>query len=302
MHQETDFEIIIIGGSYAGLSAAMALGRALRSTLVIDSGHPCNEQTPYSHNFLTNDGKIPRDITSVAKYEVSQYRNVQFLQAAATIAHKTKNGFEVTTGIGSRITTRKIIFATGIKDVLPSIDGLEKAWGTSVLHCPYCHGYEFRDQATGILANGDVGYELASLISNWTKDLTVYTNGPASFTNAQAEKLQQHNIHVVDGELQRLEHSSGYIHRIIFRDGTASPVKALYTRPPFVQHSDIPFSLGCDLTPDGYIKTDAANQTTEEGVYACGDNTSKMRTISNAVAMGTTTGIMVNKQLIEDDF
>jgi thioredoxin reductase len=203
---------------------------------------------------------------------------------------------------GKTFAARKLVFATGIKDVMPDVPGFAQCWGISALHCPYCHGYEVRHQKTGMLANGDAGFELASLISNWTKDLTLYTNGNSTLSEQQRVRLEKHKINIVESEIDRLEHTNGYIKNIIFKDGTKAPVAALYARPTFIQGSTILQSLGCELTPDGYIKVDPTQKTTVNGIYACGDNTTRLRTIANTVAMGTTSGMMVNRELLEEDF
>lgn len=302
MKQEKKYDIIIVGGSYAGLAAAMALGRALRKVLVIDSGNPCNQQTPHSHNFLTNDGKTPKEIAGIARQQVQQYKTVDFLNGFVSSGRKTENGFVVETETNETYASKKIVFATGIKDSMPAIPGFAECWGISVLHCPYCHGYEVRHQKTGILANGNDAVELATLISNWTDDLTVYTNGKSTLSEEQVQKLQQHNIHINQNEIEKLEHNKGYVERILFKDGANATVKAIYARLPFVQHSSVPQMLGCELTPEGYIKIDPAQRTNVPGIFACGDNTTRMRTVANAVAMGTTTGMMLNKELIEETF
>lgn len=302
MKQEKQYDAIIAGGSYAGLATAMALGRALRKVLVIDSGNPCNQQTPHSHNFLTNDGKTPKEITGIACQQVQQYKTVDFLSAFVTSGRKTESGFVVETESGETFAAKKLVFATGIKDSMPDIPGFAECWGISVLHCPYCHGYEVRQQKTVILANGNDAVELATLISNWTDDLTVYTNGKSTLSEQQEQKLQQHNIHINENEIEKLEHRNGYVERILLKDGFNATVKAIYARLPFVQHSSVPQMLGCELTPEGYIKTDPAQRTTVPGIFACGDNTTRMRTVANAVAMGTTTGMMLNKELIDEMF
>lgn len=302
MKKEILYDVIIVGGSYAGLAAGMALGRALRKVLIIDSGNPCNQQTPHSHNFLTNDGKTPKEIAGIAKKQVQQYDTVSFLNALVTTGHKTKSGFEIKTDSGERFSAKKLVFATGIKDIMPGIPGFAACWGISVLHCPYCHGYEVRHQKTGILANGDAAFELATLLSNWTTDLTVYSNGKSNLSEQQTKKLEEHKINIVETEIELLEHKNGHAERIIFKDGTNATLKAIYAKLPFVQHSLVPQSLGCELSAEGYIKTDPALRTTVPGIFACGDNTTRMRTVANAVAMGTATGMMVNKELIEETF
>ena len=296
-----NFDVIIVGGSYSGLAAGMALGRALRKVLIIDSGKPCNRQTPHSHNFITHDGRAPAEIAAMARQQVENYNTVTFLNDLAIYSVRTE-GFEVKTASGDIFRATKLIFATGIKDILPDIPGLAECWGISVLHCPYCHGYEVRDERTGIVANGEAAFELAALISNWTNDLTVFTNGIATLTSAQTETLLKHRIHIVETPLEMLEHAKGYLQRIILKDGTVYPLKALYIRAPFEQHSEIPKSLGCEFTDDGYIRTDAMQRTSVPGVFACGDNITRMRTVANAVAMGTAAGMTVNKELVSETF
>jgi thioredoxin reductase len=299
---QTTFDVIIVGASYSGLSAGLALGRSLRSVLIIDSGKPCNMQTPHSHNFLTQDGKTPGEIAALARQQVENYDTVKIITGLATAGRKTENGFEIQTDAGQTFNARKLIFATGIKDIMPAVTGFAACWGISVIHCPYCHGYEVRNEPTGILGNGEYAYEFSTFILNWTKDLRVFTNGPSLLSPDQASKLRNRNIKVVEKEIDELIHTNGYLEKIIFKDGTSTAIKALYARPAFEQHSSIPETLGCELTEDGYIKIDQFQKTSVEGVFACGDNTTRMRSVTNAVAMGAMAAIVVNKEIIFEDF
>jgi thioredoxin reductase len=302
MTDKKHFDLIIIGGSYSGLAAGMALGRALKHVLIIDSGKPCNRQTPYSHNFLTQDGKTPAEIATLARQQVKKYDTVAFLDDVASSGAKTEKGFDIQTASGKTVSAKKLIFATGIKDIMPEIEGYAECWGISVLHCPYCHGYEVRNERTGILGNGEYGFEFSTLISNWTKDLTLFTNGPSTLTSEQTKKIKSHNIRIVETEIEKLKHSNGELEQIIFSDGTTTAVKALYARNPFEQHSTIPETLGCELTDEGYIKIDTFQKTTMPDIFACGDNTTRTRSVANAVAMGTAAGMMVNKEIVLDEF
>jgi thioredoxin reductase len=296
------FDVIIVGGSYSGLAAGMALGRALKQVLVIDNGKPCNRQTPHSHNFITHDGKTPKEIAAIAKQQVERYNTVKFFNGLATKAAKTETGFQIQTESGNTFSAKKLIFATGIKDIMPDIDGSAECWGISVLHCPYCHGYEIRNEKTGILGNGEYGFEFSNLISNWTKHLTLYTNGTSGLTNEQTAKLENHNIKIVETEIEKLAHTNGYLQKIIFKDGNESSIKALYVRSPFEQHCPIPETLGCELSDEGYILIDPFQKTTVPGIFACGDNTSRMRTVASAVGMGTAAGMMANKEIVLEEF
>jgi len=296
------FDVIIIGGSYSGLAAGMALGRALRQVLIIDSGKPCNEQTPHSHNFITQDGKTPKEIATLSKQQVEKYDTVKFFNDLATAGVKTEKGFTIHTASGETFSAKKIIFATGVRDIMQNITGYAECWGISVLHCPYCHGYEVRNEKTAILSNGEHAFEFSKLISNWTKDLTLFTNETSTLSAEQTEKLGGHQIEIVETEIEKLEHTNGLLQKIIFKDGTITPIKVLYARSPFVQHCAIPKTLGCELTNEGYIIADAFQKTTTPGVFACGDNTTKIRTVANAIAMGTTAGMMANKEIVFGEF
>jgi thioredoxin reductase len=302
MNDNKDFEVIIIGGSYAGLSAAMALGRSMRRVLIIDGGQPCNRQTPRSHNFITQDGEKPGAIAEKAKSQVLHYPTVKFLPGVAAAGEKTEKGFTVTTQTNLSFDAKKLIFATGIRDIMPDIKGFAECWGISVIHCPYCHGYELRGQKTGIMANGERAFHLASLISNLTDDISIITSGEADFSAAQLGKLTKHKIKIIQTEISEIAHEDGQLKNVIFNDGTAIDLQAIYAALPFTQHSDIPVSLGCELTAHGHIKVDEFQRTALPGLFACGDNSAMMRSVANAVYSGNLTGAMVNKELTDEQF
>ena len=301
MTDNKDFDVIIIGGSYAGLSSAMALGRSIRSVLIIDSGLPCNRQTPHSHNFITQDGVKPSEIAEKAKTQVLTYDTVKMLNGLAVSGQRTKNGFIINTQSGEKFEGKKLIFATGIKDIMPDIKGFSECWGISVIHCPYCHGYEFRNLKTGILSNGENAFHVTSLVNNLTNDISILSTGKADFTSEQLAKLDKRNIQIIENEILEIEHESGYIKNVIFNNGTKMKFDVIYAAIPFKQHSDIPETLGCELTEQGYIKVDNFQETNIEGVFACGDN-SGMRSIANAVYTGGMAGAIVNKQLTDEQF
>jgi thioredoxin reductase len=301
MTGKNNFDVIIIGGSYAGLSAAMALGRSLRTVLIIDSGSPCNRQTPHSHNFLTQDGETPAAIAAKAKDQVLQYKTVNFFNGTAVSGKKIENGFAVDVASGESYSAKKLLFATGIKDLLPPIKGFSECWGISVIHCPYCHGYEFRGAKTGILANGERAFHFASLVRNLTDTVTLITN-TAELTAEQAVRLQKQNVNLIEKEITAIVHKNGHLQHLVFQDGTTEPFTAVYAAVPFEQHSDIPVSLGCELTEQGFIKVDMFQKTGINGVFACGDNTNPMRSVAAAVAAGNLAGAMINRELVEELF
>ena len=303
MQEEMIYDVIIVGGSYAGMSAALALGRAMRKVLVIDSGKPCNIQTPHSHNFLTHDGEAPLAIAAKGRKELAAYPTVQFLEDRAQAAAATAEGFRVEVSLGMAFHAKKLLFATGVKDLMPAIPGYAQSWGISVLHCPYCHGYEVRNQPTAILADGDhLAFEKAKMIAHWTKELVFLTNGNNQLSTAQREQLATNRIDIIEKEIKAIVENKGYVSQVTFTDGSSHPLKAIYARPAFEQHSSLPQELGCALTESGHIQTDDFKRTTVPGIYAAGDNVTVFRSVAGAVAAGSSAGAFLNKELIDEAF
>jgi thioredoxin reductase len=297
-----DFDVIIIGGSYAGLSAALTLGRSTRNVLVIDAGQPCNKQTPQSHNFLTHDGDRPADIAKAAKAEVLKYPTVRFLEEKAISGKAVDGGFSIALENGESFTARKILLATGLKDVLPAIKGFAECWAISVIHCPYCHGYEVRDEKIGLLMNGDHAFDMAKNLHLWNKDLTILTNGKSQFTAEQTEKLQSKSIMIVEDEIIEMVHVKGYLEHVVFKSGEKLALKAIYARAEVEQHDNLYLDLGCELTELKTIKVDEYQQTTAKGIYAAGDCATLFRSLSIVAAAGTMAAVMLNKEMISEDF
>lgn len=297
-----NFDVIILGGNFAGLSAAMALGRSLRHVLIIDSGLPCNRQTPHSHNFLTQDGATPSQIAQKARTQVLKYDTVTFIEDLAIKGSAADDGFYILTASNKKFHASNLIFATGIKDIMPNIKGFPACWGISVVHCPYCHGYEIKNKKTGIIADVETVMHMAPLVKNLTHDLSVLTSEKSEFNEEQISKLSKNRIRIIDKEITEIEHRNGYIKNVIFSDSTTEPFEALYAPLPFRQQSDIPKLLGCELTEQGYIQVDMTYKTTVKGVFACGDNSSRIRSVANAVASGNMVGAIVNMELSNERF
>lgn len=302
MEQNTEFDVIIIGGSYAGLSAGMALGRSLRKVLIIDAGKPCNRQTPHSHNFITQDGQPPKQIAEAAKDQVLKYNTVSFREDVVVCGSKTESGFTIDTQSGASFTASKLLFATGLSDQMPAIKGFAECWGISVLHCPYCHGYEVKHQSTGLIVNGDMAFEFTRLISNWTKDLTLFTNGKSTLNSEQIDKIKQHHIEIIETEIAEIQHQDGYVRNVIFKDGSNQKVSAIFAKIGFKQHCELPEQFGCEINEQGFIRVDDLQRTTVPGIYAAGDNTTMARSVAVAVAGGTKSGSFLNKELIDETF
>lgn len=295
-------DVAIIGGSYAGLSAAMTLGRARRNVVIIDSGKPCNRQTPHSHNLITHDGKTPAEISALAREQVLAYPTVRMRAGLVTQVSGSDGAFSVTIDDGQTLQAKKLIFTTGIRDIMPDIPGFAESWGISAIHCPYCHGYEYSDARTGVLVNGEMGLEYLKMIRNWTADLTLYTNGPATFDEAARAKMLAFGAKIVEQPIASLDHENGSLKTLRLADGTTHEITALYHRPAFVQHCLIPEALGCELNAQGFIKADEAQKTTVAGIYAAGDNSGAFRGLTGAMAAGTTAAARLNHELINEEY
>ncbi|TGE06669.1 NAD(P)/FAD-dependent oxidoreductase [Hymenobacter fodinae] len=291
-------DVIIVGGSYAGLSAAMLLGRSMRQVLVIDNQRPCNRQTPHSHSYLTRDGETPAAIAAIAREQVAQYPTVSFLTNTVINAEASDGGFQIQTQSGETFSSRKLLLATGVIDELAPIPGVAECWGISVLHCPFCHGYEVREQRLGLLANGAAGAELVTLIRNWSRQLTLFTNGPADFDSEQRAVIEQHQVPVIETPIRALEHTAGYLTAVHTTDGQHYPLEAIFARFPIRLAGNLAEQLGCELTETGHIAASEFGTTNVPGLYAAGDATTFMRQVAVAVANGGKAGAAIVRELI----
>jgi len=296
------YHVVIIGGSYAGLSAAMTLGRSVRKVLVIDNRQPCNKTAPQAHNLITHDGETPAAIVAKAREQIALYKTVELSVDNVTAVVQNEGYFEVTTGNARTVKAKKILFTTGIKDIMPDIPGFAHCWGISVIHCPYCHGYEVYGQKLAVFGNGDEGFEYAKLITNWSKDITLFTNGASTLSAEQQQQLQKHHINIVETKIVGVNHNNGHVQSIALDNENNYPVDAIFSRVPFEQHTNIPQQLGCIIDTVGRIEVDGFGATSVPGVYAAGDNSSPMRGLANAMATGLMAGVIINKTLIDEEF
>ncbi|MBE7177498.1 MAG: NAD(P)/FAD-dependent oxidoreductase [Mucilaginibacter polytrichastri] len=292
----------IIGGSYAGLSAAMALGRSVRNTLVFDDDKPCNRFTPHAHNILTLDGEAPGAIREKAIRQVDAYPTVRRIGSRITGIERHEAFFTLQNQAGETWKAKKLILATGVRDLLPEIPGFAETWGKTVVHCPYCHGYELRGQKTALMANGEMAFHLIKVLANLAQDLTLVTNGPSALTAEQTAALSAKNIAVIEKEIVHLDQHEGYIRRVHFADGELLDLSVLYAKIPFAQSSSIPATLGLDFDEHGFVKVNDFQATSVPGIYAAGDMTSMGRSVVMAMAAGIRAGVSVNNELSGEAF
>ncbi len=294
------YEVIIIGGSYAGLSAAMTLGRALRNVLVIDGGNPCNRFAPQAHNLPGFDGEAPQFISDKIREQVRCYSTVDFLNDWAVRVKRKDNGFEVFVSDDTIYNCKKLLLSTGVTDILPDVSGFTECWGKTAVHCPYCHGYEIANKKIGVLAHGDAGVQMAQLIRQWSAAIHILTNGNEDFSKHQLQELHDKGTRVITKEVKEMVHTDGVLSKVIFIDGTEEALDAVYARVGVKQSTDIPKAMGCEFDSHDFIIVDEHNRTKVPGLFAAGDNMSSMRSLAVAMASGTKAAIFINKELVDE--
>jgi thioredoxin reductase len=299
--ESLDYDAIIVGGSAAGLSAALILGRARRRVLIADGGEPRNLCVRTSHGFLTRDGAPPAELRRIGREQLQPY-GVVVRDVKVIDARKLAGGFEVTLQDSTQLTARKLLLATGVVDKLPAIEGLPALWGTGVLHCPYCHGWEVRDEPLAVLGRGKAGLELVELIYSWSRDLVLLSHGPAELGEDDQGYLRRIGVAVREERIARLEGEGGELRRIVFAGGEALERRALFLKPRQRQSSDLAERLGCALNGDGHlIRVNRWGHTTVPGVFAAGDATSLMQKVIVAAGEAAVAATMLNAELVREE-
>lgn len=292
-------DAIVIGGSFAGLSAAIQIARARRSVCVIDAGDPRNRFARASHGFFGQDGADPRAIIASAQAQVQRYPGVRMLAGEARAARPVAGGFEVTAG-GETLTAARLLLAFGVSDVLPDLPGLAERWGRSVLHCPYCHGFEYAGRRLGVLQSTPMAAHQALLIADWGPT-TLYLNGGEAPDAETQAKLARRGVAIEPARIAALRGEGDGLASLLLEDGRESPIDALYVAPRCRLNSPIAEQLGCALDDGPFgpvIRTDERKQTTTPGVYAAGDIARAPHNASWAAADGVTAGVFLHQSLI----
>jgi thioredoxin reductase len=291
------FDAIVVGGSYAGQSAALQLARARQRVLVIDEGKRRNRFASHSHGFLGRDGSDPAEIADTARAQLLAYPNVTWLAGRAETAARLEDGFALTDAGGTRHLTRTIVVATGIKDGLPDIPGLADRWGRAVFHCPYCHGYELNAGRIGVLAVSEISMHHALMLPDWGTT-TFFVNGAFEPSDAQLSKLAARGVTVERARIRALE---GDPVDVVLEDGRRIALDGLFTATATEISSPIASQLGCELAdgPTGrYIRTDEMKATSVPGVFACGDAARAAGNVALAVGDGAMAGAATHRRLM----
>lgn len=294
------YDAIIVGGSFAGLSAALQLARARRRVLLIDGGQPRNRFAAHAHGFLGQDGKPPREILRQASDQLAQYPSVKFLDGEAVSASAHEGLLRVTMAAGQEVQGKHLILATGLRDQLPALAGLQERWGQTVLHCPYCHGYEVAGRPLGVLAAHPLSAHQAVLLPDWGPT-TYFTQGEFEPDAEQTALLDKRGVRIERTPIVELMGTTPVLDAVKLADGRRMAVHALFVASKTHMASPLAMQLGCafDDGPLGpVIRTDEFRQTTVPGVYAAGDAAIPMSNATLASASGVMAGVCVHRALV----
>ena len=300
---KTDFQYdtIIVGGGPAGLSAALVLGRCRRKVLLCNAGKSRNARTLATYGFFTRDGIKPAELIIIARQQLSRYDTVELLDAEVTGAKCAENRFDVMLEDGSRFKSRTLLLATGVVDNIPEIEGLDALYGKSVHHCPYCDGYEVRDQPIVVYGRGEKGKGLALELTAWSGDLVLCTDGASELGAEDLERLKKNNIVVREEPITRLEGTGGILERVVFASGESLPRRAMFFSTGHRQRSDLAERLGCKFTDKGAVETGEYEATGIRGLYAAGDASRHVQSVVVAASEGAEAAFAINTALLKQD-
>lgn len=293
-------DVGIIGGGPAGLSAALVLGRARKTVVVIDEGTPRNGVTRESHGFLSRDGVSPFELRRIAREQIAAYPTVRFAEDRAVGAGGRSGDFRLTTRSGETYRCRKLLFATGMKDLPLDIEGLTDVYGRSAFVCPYCDGWELRDKPLVLIVRGHRAIHLATTVAGWTDRIAVCTNGPDELDEMQREAFRLRNIPLYDAPIARIASRDGIAERVVLADGTEIACEGLFFAPLLGPGTDLPRALGCDVTELGIMRVDAFGKSNVRGVFGAGDAATEFFQIATAASMGAMAGVGINGELLAE--
>ncbi|MFI6466332.1 NAD(P)/FAD-dependent oxidoreductase [Streptomyces sp. NPDC050538] len=300
------YEVVVIGGGAAGLSAALVLGRSRRRTLVVDAGEPRNAHAAHMQGYLTRDGMSPAEFLALGREEIARYGVDLIRDRAVDVTKGEGDGFAVELAGGETVHARRIVVATGLKDELPGVPGVAERFGRDVIHCPYCHGWEVRDQAFGVLATTPMSVHQALIVSQWSKDVTLFlhTVAESALTDDDLRRLAAAGVSVVPGEVAELAVEDDRLTGVRLTDGSTHPREALFVAPRAIPGTGLLEKLGAELqeTPFGaYPVVDATGLTTVPGVWAVGNAMGFAEQVVNAASAGYRAGATINGELLMSD-
>lgn len=290
------YDVIVIGGSYAGAAAALQLLRAHRHVLVVDAGERRNRTVLHSQGFITQDGRDPAALAAEARRDLEAYPTLTWVAGVATTARATDRGFAVTFGDSTTATATKLILATGVRDTLPDIAGLAERWGDSVASCPYCHGYECAKGAIAVIGTGPMSLHQAQLLSEWGQ-VDFLTEGLVQLEPEVHADLTARGVMIIETPLREITNRA----TITLEDGTSRDYAGIFTSSRIDPASDIAAQLGCEMEETAMgvtVKVNEMQATSVDGVFACGDLATPMASVSIAVGKGAVAGVATHQSLV----
>ena len=295
------YDVIIVGGGPAGLNAALVLGRCRRRVLMIDANAPRNARSRGVNGFLTRDGCKPEDLRRIGRHELARYDGVELRDGEVVSAEGENGRFRIATADGERFDGRKLLLATGLQEDLPPVQGFAELFGRGVWNCPYCDGWEHRDEPLAVYGEGRSGKNFALELTVWTSDLVLLTDGPAELSPDDRAHLSDEGIRLDERRLARLEGGEHGLDRIVFEDGEPLARKGLFFIYGERATSELVRQLGCELSDKGIVETRAYEKTNVPGLYAAGDASRRVQFAIVAAAEGAMAAFAINTELIKDD-
>ena len=295
----SEYDVVVIGGGAAGLSAALVLSRARRSVAVVDSGTPRNAPAAHMQGFLSRDGMAPSQLLAAGREEISRY-GAELVGGTVAQIRTAATGFRVTLVDGQEMYARRVLVATGLRDELPDIAGLRERWGRDLLHCPYCHGYEVRDQPLGVLGGTPEAAQHALLVRQWSSDVVYFPHTDALDETKRAQ-LTARGIRIADGRVARLVIDDDLLRGVELDDGSVVRRTAVFVRPQLLPNSHLLTSLDCEMDQHGWVVADPTGRTSTPGVWVAGNAGNPRAQVITAAGEGSTAAIAINADLVDED-
>lgn len=295
-----NYDVAIIGGGAAGLSAALVLTRARRRVVVIDAGEPRNAPAAHMQGFLSRDGMPPTELLEVGRQEVTSYGGRLVRGTVTSIRRCDDAGFAVSVDDNATLSARRILLTTGLRDDIPDVPGVRERWGRDLLHCPYCHGHEVKDQQLGVLGGTPEAIQHALIIRQWSHDV-VYFSHTGTPTPAEREQLFARAIGIVEGTVSRLVIEDDRLIGVELDDGRVVPRDAVFVRPSFVPNSSLLTQVGCATHDNGWVVADRTGRTSVTGVWVAGNAANPRAQVITAAGEGSAAAIAINNDLVDED-
>lgn len=295
------YDVGIIGGGPAGLSAALVLGRARRSVLLLDEGKPRNRVTREAHGFLTRDGIAPAEFRRIAADQLRGYPSVELVEERAEGVSGVDGKFEITSAQGNVYRVKKLLFATGKRDLPLDISGLSEIYGKSAFVCPFCDGWELRNKPLVLIAASERAMHMAKLLTGWTDQTILCSNGPSGLNATERDELGRHRIPVWEAPIRHIESAGGQVERVLLEDGTSISCEGVFFAPKLEAGSELPRSIGCEITEAGtVIVSDDFGRTRVPGVFSAGDAATEMHQAIRAASMGSAAAAGIHMELVNE--